>query len=73
MTARRPIKTVADLLDALERGKIGYAAAKEWLGVESFMDLVHIAHINGRILPGHKPGRVSKETVTLLREACTRL
>lgn len=42
------IKTVADLLDALERGKIGYAAAMEWLGIDTFMDLMEIAHINGR-------------------------
>lgn len=49
------IKTVADLLDALERGKIGYAAMA-WLGIDSFMGLMEIAHINGRVLPGHKPG-----------------
>ncbi len=66
------IKTVADLLDALERGKIGYAAAMEWLGIDTFMDLMEIAHINGRVLPGHKPGKVSKETIELLREACAR-
>ena len=65
-------RTVAELLDALERGKIGYKAAMQWLEIDSFYDLLDTAHLNGRVLPGHKSTRVSRETIELLREACAR-
>ncbi len=61
--------TLAEMLDKLERGKIGHAAAMKWLGVESINDLVAIVHANGRQMPGHRPMPISPETLDVLRAA----
>ena len=47
--------SVADVLERLEKGKIGHRAAMEWLNVSSYGDLVEIMHVNGRLMPGHQP------------------
>jgi hypothetical protein len=60
-------KTVSELLDLLERGKVGYAYAMDFLDVDDLADLFEIVRFNGRRLPGHRPGYVSPETVDLLR------
>jgi hypothetical protein len=39
----------------------------EWLNVESYDALVEIMHVNGRLMPGHQPMRVSPETSALVR------
>ena len=59
--------SLADVLEKLEKGKIGHAAAMEWLNVESYDDLVETMHINNRLMPGHQPMRVSRETRALVR------
>ena len=59
--------TLAELLDKLERGQIGHAAAMRWLGVESLNDLVATVHANGRQMPGHRAGPISPETREILR------
>jgi len=59
---------VADVLDRLERGKIGYHRAMDWLEIESYHELVEIMHLNGRIMPGHQEMEVTPETLALLRE-----
>jgi hypothetical protein len=59
--------SLADVLDKLENGKIGHRAAMEWLNVKSVGDLVEIMHVNGRLMPGHQPMRVSPETRALVR------
>lgn len=38
----------------------------DWLGVETYDDLVRIMHFNGRKMPGHRNMRVSKETRELV-------
>ncbi len=58
--------SLADVLERLEAGKIGHSAAMDWLGVETYNDLVRIMHHNGRSMPGHRNMRVSKETRDLL-------
>jgi hypothetical protein len=60
--------TLAELLDKLERGRIGHGQAMRWLGVDSYNELVEIVHANGRQMPGHRPTRVDDETRALLRE-----
>ena len=60
--------TLAELLDKLERGRIGHREAMQWLGVDSYNALVEIVHANGRQMPGHRPMPVSAETRALLRE-----
>ena len=59
--------SVADVLDRLERGKIGHSAAMAWFNVTSYAELVEIAHTNGRLMPGHQPMRVTPETRALVR------
>ena len=59
--------TLAELLDKLERGRIGHTQAMQWLGVDSYNALVAIVHANGRQMPGHRAMPVSAETRALLR------
>ncbi len=59
--------SLADVLDRLEKGKIGHRAAMAWLNVKSYNDLVEIMHFNGRMMPGHQPMRVPLETRALIR------
>jgi hypothetical protein len=59
--------SLADVLEKLEKGRIGHRAAMEWLGVASYDRLVDIMHANGRLMPGHQPMGVSPGTRTLLR------
>ena len=47
--------TLAEMLDKLERGRIGHTEAMRWLGVNSYNELVEIVHYNGRQMPGHRP------------------
>ncbi len=37
--------SLADVFEKLEKGKIGYRAAMEWLNVSSLSDLVEIMHV----------------------------
>jgi hypothetical protein len=59
--------SLADVLERLEKGRIGHRAAMEWLNVASYDDLVEIMHANGRLMPGHQPMRVTPETRALVR------
>ena len=59
--------SLADVLEKLEKGKIGHAAAMRWLGVESLDELVETMHVNGRLMPGHQPMPVSPATRALVR------
>lgn len=59
--------SLADVLEKLEKSKIGHRAAMEWLNTKSYGDLVEIMHTNGRLMPGHQPLRVSRETCALVR------
>ncbi|HLY57767.1 MAG TPA: hypothetical protein VKS60_19545 [Stellaceae bacterium] len=59
--------TLAEMLDRLEGGRIGHAAAMRWLGIDSLNELVEIVHLNGRQMPGHRPMPVAPETRALLR------
>jgi hypothetical protein len=36
--------TLADMLDKLERGRIGHSEAMRWLGVDSYNELVEWPH-----------------------------
>jgi hypothetical protein len=59
--------SLADVLEKLEKGKIGHRAAMAWLNIESQDELVEIMHVNGRLMPGHQPMRVAAETRALVR------
>ena len=59
--------SLADVLERLEKGKIGHRAAMEWLNIDSLNDLVEIMHTNGRLMPGHQPMRVSLATRALVK------
>lgn len=39
----------------------------QWLNIDSQNELVEIMHVNGRLMPGHQPMRVSPETRALVR------
>ncbi len=60
--------SLADVLEKLEKGKIGHSAAMEWLNIKSMDELVEIMHVNGRLMPGHQPMYVPPETRSLIRE-----
>jgi hypothetical protein len=60
--------TLAEMLDKLERGRIGHTEAMQWLGVDSYTELVRIVHANGRQMPGHRPMPLPPETRALLRQ-----
>jgi hypothetical protein len=60
-------RTLVDLLEALEKGKIGHTAAMEWLGIESLNELCDIMYANGRVMPGHQDMEIAPETLELLR------
>jgi hypothetical protein len=59
--------TLAELLDKLERGRVGHSEAMRWLGVDSYAALVEIVHANGRQMPGHRSAPVPERTRALLR------
>jgi hypothetical protein len=59
--------SLADVLAKLEKGRIGHRLAMDWLNVTSYDDLVEIMHVNGRLMPGHQPMRVTPETRSLIR------
>jgi hypothetical protein len=59
--------SLADVLEKLEKGKIGHRAAMDWLNVKTYDALVEIMHTNGRLMPGHQPMRVAPETRELMR------
>jgi hypothetical protein len=59
--------SLTDVLDKLEKGKIGHDDAMRWLKIESVNELVEIMHVNGRRMPGHQPMRVPPETIALVR------
>lgn len=61
--------SLVDVLEMLEKGKIGHSAAMAWLNVDGFDDLVEIMHANGRLMPGHQPMRVSAATREIIRRA----
>ncbi len=62
--------TLYDVLEKLDKGRIGHRAAMAWLNIDSRNDLVEIMHVNGRLMPGHQPMRVSDETRALIRAVC---
>jgi hypothetical protein len=43
--------SVADVLQRLEKGKIGHRAAMEWFSVSAYAALDEIMHVNGRLMP----------------------
>jgi hypothetical protein len=59
--------SLADVLERLEKGKIGHRAAMAWLNIDSQDELVEIMHVNGRLMPGHQPMRIAPETRALVR------
>lgn len=60
--------SLADLLEQLEKGRVGYTDAMDWLRIESLNELVEIMHLNGRSMPGHRPMTIARETRILLRQ-----
>jgi hypothetical protein len=59
--------TLSELLEAVERGRVGYGDAMDWLKIESLNELVEIMHYNDREMPGHRPMHIPPETRELLR------
>lgn len=59
-------RSFAEVLELLEAGRIGHAAAMEFVGARTYHDLVRIMHLNGRRMPGHRDMTVTAETRELL-------
>jgi hypothetical protein len=62
--------SLADVLEQVEKGKVGYAAVMDWLHITSLNELVEIMHANGRSMPAHRPMKIPAETRALLRQIC---
>ena len=58
---------LANVLEKLEKGRIGHRTAMAWLNVKSYDERVEIMHTNGRLMPGHQSMRISPETQALVR------
>jgi hypothetical protein len=43
--------TLADMLDRLERARIGHGEAMRWRGTDSINEVVETVHANGRQMP----------------------
>ena len=61
---------VADVIDAVARGRIGHREATERLGLDSTPQLVDTVHANGRVTWAHRPRRPDARTMALLAVAC---
>jgi len=59
--------SLADVLEKLEKGQIGHRMAMQWLDIDTLDELVETMHVNGRLMPGHQPMRVSRATSALVR------
>ena len=59
-------KSLADVLELLEAGRIGHSLAMDWTGAKTFGELVELMHYNGRRMPGHREMIVTDETRKLL-------
>jgi hypothetical protein len=59
--------SLVDVLERLEKGEIGHAAAMAWLHIDSLNVLTDIMYANGRVMPGHQEMEIAPETRALLR------
>ena len=59
-------KSLADILELLEKGRIGHDLAMAWLAIDSLIELTEIMHHNGRSMPGHRPMPIRQATLDLL-------
>lgn len=64
--------SVADIVEAAARGKMGHSEAIRRLGLGSYGDLVETMRLNGRSLWAHRhtSNAVDDETLTVLALAC---
>ena len=58
--------SLADALERLEAGKCGHTAVMEYIGTDSYHELVATMHFNGRTMPGHRKMIITPETMALL-------
>lgn len=59
---------LAEVLERLEAGKCGHTAVMEWLGIDSYHELVATMHFNGRMMPGHRKMIITPETRALFSQ-----
>jgi hypothetical protein len=64
--------SLADALERLEAGKCGHAAVMEYIGTDSYDELVATMHFNGRTMPGHRKMILTSETMELLSKLSKR-
>jgi hypothetical protein len=60
--------SLADALERLESGKCGHTAVMEYIGTDSYHELVATMHFNGRTMPGHRKMVLTAETMELLSQ-----
>ena len=53
-------------LERLEAGKCGHTAVMEYIGTDSYHELVATMHFNGRTMPDHRKMTITPETMKLL-------
>ena len=58
--------SLADALERLEAGKCGHSAVMDYIGTDSYHELVATMHFNGRYMPGHRKMTITSETMELL-------
>lgn len=57
-----------DVLERLEAAKCGHRAVMDWLGIDSYHELVATMHFNGRTMPGHRPMAITPQTAALFKQ-----
>jgi hypothetical protein len=65
--------SLADALERLEAGKCGHTAVMEYIGRDSYDELVATMHFNGRTMPGHRKMILTHETMELLGQLAKRV
>jgi hypothetical protein len=65
--------SLADVLERLEAGRGGHRAVMDYIGTDSYHELVATMHFNGRMMPGHRSMILTPETLALLKQLPRRL
>jgi hypothetical protein len=58
--------SLADALERLGAGRCGHTAVMDYIGTDSYHELVATMHYNGRTMPGHRKMIVTDETMAVL-------
>lgn len=53
-------KSPSEVFELLEKGLIGHRDVMRYIGTDSLEVLVRTMHLNGRMMPGHQPFKLTR-------------